>query len=222
MVTSNKDLMTQAREALSGRWGLAMGTFFVYAFITVGLSNNYPLFTRISSSSINAINNFTGTVNRFTVHSYSIWLLICSGALLLGVATFSLAIARNEDADLKMLFSGFKYFDKALGLYFLRMLFVFLWLLLLIIPGIIAAISYSLSFYIMSDNPNIGVKEAIDKSKEMMYGYKWKYFCLCLRFIGWILLGILSLGIGFLWIMPYMTISSAKFYEDVKVNFIEG
>jgi len=56
----------------------------------------------------------------------------------------------------------------------------------------------------------------------MMYGYKWKYFCLGLRFIGWFLLGILSLGIGFLWIMPYMSISFAKFYDDVKANSVEG
>jgi len=66
---------------------------------------------------------------------------------MLGVVTFSLAIARKKEADLKMLFYGFRYFDKALGLYLLRVLFIFLWTLLLIIPCIIAALSYSLVFY---------------------------------------------------------------------------
>ena len=194
--------MTQAREALSGRWGLAVGAFFVYMLIIGALGcapMKFPLLS-IGGSLVS---------------------ILIAGAFALGVATFSLAISRKEEASLEMIFSGFMYYGKTLGLYLLMMLFIFLWMLLLIIPGIIAAFSYSLAFYILSEDPNIGAMEAIDKSKKMMYGYKWKYFCLGLRFIGWILLGILSLGIGFLWIIPYMSVSSAKFYEDVKANFVE-
>jgi len=201
MVTSNKDLMTQAREALSGRWGLAVGTFFVYMLIMVALNNPLMRFVDIGYSIIIS-GNFI--------------LLLIGGALTLGATTFALAIARKEEAYLNMIFSGFNEFGKALGLYLLMVLFILLWMLLLIIPGIIAAISYSMAFFIMSDNPNIGAMEAIDKSKKMMYGYKWKFFCLGLRFIGWILLGFISLGIGFLWIIPYMYVSLAKFYEDIK------
>ena len=171
MVTSNKELMMQARESLSGRWGLAVGTFFVYMLV-MGV---------ISGSA-----NFEGL--KFV---FGIVPLLVGGAFALGIAIFSLAIARKESANLKMIFSGFKYFGKTLGLYLLMALFILLWMLLLIVPGIIAAISYSLAFYIMSDDPNIEVMEAINKSKKMMYGYKWKYFCLYLRFVGWILLGIL-------------------------------
>jgi uncharacterized membrane protein len=97
-------------------------------------------------------------------------------------------------------------------------LFILLWTLLLIIPGIIAAISYSMTFYILADDNSIGAMDAIDKSKKMMDGYKWKCFCLGLRFLGWALLCILTLGIGFLWLMPYMQVSMAKFYDDVKAN----
>ena len=201
MITSNKDLMTQARESLSGRWGLAVGTFFVYMLIMGAIS---------STNSVASFGNLK--------YAGNIASILLGGAFALGAATFSLAIARKESAQLEMIFSGFKYYGKTLGLYLLIALFTFLWMLLLIVPGIIAAISYSLAFYILSDDPNIGVMEAIDKSKKMMYGYKWKYFCLCLRFIGWILLGFLSLGIGFLWIVPYMSISFAKFYDDVKSN----
>ena len=196
MVTLNKDLMAQAREALSGRWKLAVGAFFVYTLILVAIG--------------------------FIPFAGGIITLLIAGALTLGISTFSLTIARKGEANLEMIFSGFKYFGKTLGLFLLMCLFILLWMLLLIVPGIIASISYSLAFYIMSDDPNIGAMEAIDKSKKMMYGYKWKYFCLCCRFIGWILLGILSLGIGFLWIMPYMYVSFAKFYDDVKANFVEG
>ena len=198
--------MTQARETLSGRWGLAVGAFFVYMLIMVLGSGSWS----------RAFESYTIQI------SGNLIMLLIGGAFALGVATFSLAIARKEEAKFEMIFSGFKHFGKALGLYLLMTLFVILWMLLLIVPGIIAAISYGLAFYLMSDDPNIGAMEAIDKSKKMMYGYKWKYFCLGLRFIGWILLGILSLGIGFLWIVPYISISFAKFYEDVKANFVEG
>ena len=96
--------------------------------------------------------------------------------------------------------------------------FVFLWALLLIIPGIIAAIAYSQTFYILAEDDTIGSMDALRKSKEMMIGYKWKYFCLGLRFIGWALLCVLTLGIGFLWLSPYIQVSYAKFYEDLKTN----
>ena len=204
MVTSNKDLMTQARQSLSGRWGLAVGTFFVFMLI-MGVSGN--LNYAVSSNGL-----------KFVV---SIAPLLLGGAFALGIATFSLAIARNEDAKLDMIFSGFNYYGKTLGLYLLMILFILLWMLLLIVPGIIAAISYSMAFFIMRDNPDIKAMEAIDASKKMMNGYKWKYFCLGLRFIGWILLGLLTLGIGFLWIVPYISISQAKFYDDIKANSVD-
>ena len=191
MVTSNKDLMKQAREALSGRWGLALGTFILYMLIMA------------ASGTV-----FIGT-------------LLIGGAFAVGISTFGLSIARKEEARLEMIFSGFKNFGNALILYLLIAIFVFLWTLLLIIPGIIAQISYAMAYFIMSDEPNIGAMDAINKNKKMMYGYKWKYFCLCCRFIGWFILGVLSLGIGFLWIVPYLNISFAEFYEDVKANFVE-
>jgi uncharacterized membrane protein len=98
--------------------------------------------------------------------------------------------------------------------------FIILWMLLLIIPGIIAALSYSMTFYIIADDETMDAMEAIDKSKAMMDGYKWKYFCLALRFVGWALLCLLTLGIGFFWLMPYMQVTNAKFYEDVKANYM--
>lgn len=105
-----------------------------------------------------------------------------------------------------------------MGAYWLMILFVVLWSLLLIIPGIIAAFSYAMVFFIIADDSSIGVSEALKKSKVMMKGYKWKYFCLSWRFLGWAILSVLSCGIGFLWLFPYMQISFAKFYEDLKAG----
>jgi len=97
-------------------------------------------------------------------------------------------------------------------------IFTVLWTLLLIIPGIIAAISYSMTFFIMADDDSIDAMAAIDKSKAMMNGYKMKYFRMNLRFLGWSLLCFLTLGIGFLWLIPYMYVSYVKFYDDIKNN----
>ena len=192
MKNENVVLMQMARESLKGKWGLAIGTLVVY-FLIVLVLQIIPLAGPIAS-------------------------LFISGPLALGLSVFSLSISRNQDARLEQIFQGFKNFGTACGAYLLMLLFIILWMLLLIIPGIIAAISYSMTFYILADDNSIGAMDAIDKSKKMMDGYKWKYFCLGLRFFGWALLCILTLGIGFLWLMPYIQVSMAKFYDDVKAN----
>ncbi len=194
MVKENKELTAQAQDALTGRWGLAVGTFFVY-FLIVVMIQLIPIVGAIGG-------------------------VIISGPMSVGIAIFSLAIARKEDASLNQIFEGFKNFGTALGTYFLVALFTLLWLLLLIIPGIIAAISYSQVFFILAEDSSIGAMDAITKSKEMMNGYKWKYFFLGLRFFGWALLCILTLGIGFLWLAPYAEVSYANFYDDIKTNNI--
>jgi uncharacterized membrane protein len=192
MITENAVLMQMARESLKGKWGLAIGTFVVYLVISACFQI-IPVAGAIAS-------------------------LIVSGPLTLGIVIFSLNISRNKEARLEQLFDGFKNFGIALATYLLMVLFIILWMILLIVPGIIAALSYSLTFYILADDNAVKPMEAIDKSKKMMMGYKWKLFCLGLRFLGWALLCLLTLGIGFLWLMPYMQISMAKFYEDVKGN----
>lgn len=190
MVKENKELMAEARESLSGNWGLAIGTFLVYGIIISSLQ-------------------FIPVVG-------SVLALFIAGPMLVGVSMFSLSLSRSENARLEQIFEGFKNYGTVLGAYLLMVLFIFLWMLLLIIPGIIAAIAYSQTFYILAEDDTIGSMDALKKSKEMMDGYKWKYFCLGLRFIGWALLCILTLGIGFLWLSPYIQISYAKFYEDIK------
>ena len=89
-------------------------------------------------------------------------------------------------------------------------------MLLLIIPGIIACLRYSQTWYILLEDENIGPLDAIRKSKEMMVDNKWKLFCLYCRFIGWLILCIITLGLATLYVMPYMGVSCAKFYDDLK------
>lgn len=187
--TPNKELMKQARECLRGRWGTAILASLLYLGI-ISIPNFIPIIGSIA-------------------------ILIIAGPLTLGMVVIILSISRKEDVQLSQLFKGFQNFATAIGSYFLMTIFILLWSLLFIIPGIIAALSYSLTWYIIHDNPSMGPLEALKTSKEMMTGRKWKLFCLGLRFFGWILLCYLTFGIGFLWLAPYMLVSYAKFYEDI-------
>lgn len=147
-------------------------------------------------------------------------LLLISGPLSPGITKFTINISRNQEARIEQLFESFSNFGTSLAAYLLVGLYTLLWSLLLIIPGIITALSYSMTFYIIADDNSIGPMDAINKSKKMMDGYKWKYFCLELRIFGLALLCILTLGIGFLWLSPYANVSIAKFYDDIKENQI--
>ncbi len=190
MKIENAVLMKMARESLKGKWGLAIGALVVFEVISI-VVQVLPKIGWIAS-------------------------LIITGPMTLGFVMFFLAISRNQEVKMEQIFKGFSNFAQALAAYLLMMVFVILWALLLIIPGIIAALSYAMTFYIMADDNSLGAMAAIAKSKQMMKGNKWKLFCLHLRFIGWSLLAILTLGVGFLWLIPYMQVSIAKFYDDIK------
>ena len=110
-------------------------------------------------------------------------------------------------------------YGRYLGTMLLVFVYTFLWTLLLIIPGIIKSLSYGLTVYILKDNPEMKNNEAIELSMKMMDGYKWKLFVLQLSFLGWVLLGILTLCIGYLWLVPYIQTTMAAFYEERKAGF---
>ena len=200
MEISIKDLMRQARESLSGRWGLAIGAFAVYLLVMV------------ASEVLDYVTSF---------YLGSIILFFIIGALYLGMVTFYLAIARNEKTEVGVIFSGFQNYLKAFGLMLLMTILIVIGMFLLIVPGIILALMFGLAFYILADNPNIGVVEALKKSKAMMYGYKLKLFLLSLCFLGLVILSALTLFIGLFWLVPFMYVTYAKFYETVKANYVE-
>ena len=140
--------------------------------------------------------------------------LIIGGAVSFGYAYFNLNLVDGKRANFGDLFSKM-YIGKGIGMNFLRALYIFLWSLLFIIPGIIKGLAYSMAPYLLSEHPELRVNEAIDLSQKMMKGNKWRFFCLQLSFIGWILLGVLTLGIAMLWVNPYMEVSCAAFYREL-------
>ncbi len=124
----------------------------------------------------------------------------------------------SKPLDLSYLWNGYKDFSRVIGTYLLGLLYIVLWSLLLIVPGIIKRYSYAMLPYILRDDPNISYNDAIELSMEMMDGNKWRLFLLDLSFIGWYLLALLTLGIGFLFLTPYMKSTYANFYEELKGN----
>lgn len=118
------------------------------------------------------------------------------------------------------LFSQFRNVISAFCTNFLAGLLVFLWSLLLIVPGIIKACAYSQALYILADDPGLGSWEAIRRSKEMMQGHKMEYFLLCMSFYGWALLGAFTFGILYIWLLPYMQTTYANYYKSLKGEFV--
>ena len=181
------DFRRQARERLSGRWG----TMVVITLL---------------HSAINAVLAYTFVGS-----------LLLSGVFALGLASVTISLIRLGDAKAESLFDGFKLnFTNAMIASALHTVFLALWTMLFVIPGIVKSYSYSMTFYILRDNPDMPANDAITASRQMMNGHKLRLFCLHLSFIGWILLSILTLGIGLLFVFPYMQTAQAAFYEDLQ------
>ena len=183
----NSELRTEAREQLAGNWGNAVLTCLVYAVI-LG-----------AASGVGGIGG-----------------IILGGPMELGLATFFLKLKREKSAQVEDLFQGFKKFESSLVLYIVRSIFVLLWSLLFIIPGIVAFFRYSMAIYILHDSPEMSGIEALNQSKELMDGNKGKLFGLYFSFIGWAILCLFTAGIGYIWLFPYIKASEANFYEDLK------
>lgn len=220
-----------ARDGLSGRWATAVGTGLVAGLFGVTRVNNSSTFryvldrgddrglSRLAYENLGAIlQSLMGLL--IIILIWSVICFVVGGAVTLGYAKFNLELVAKDRRDVYFsdLFSQFSRIEEGFVMQFLRGLFVFLWSLLLVIPGIIASYSYSMTAYIMIDNPRYSALEAITASKKLMSGNKWRLFCLHFSFIGWNFLSILTCGIGFLWLSPYIEAANAAFYIELKEN----
>ena len=196
---SCKTLRGLGRNALKGRWGLGVLGSLIYFVILL-----------IPAIILSVFFN-SGELGQSWVSS--LYSFLITGPMMLGYIMFAISIFRKNETSPAEVLYGFEQFGKSLGLYIVMSIFIFLWCLLLIIPGIIATYRYSLCFYVLADHPEMGIMDALNESKRMMKGNKWKMFCLNLSFIGWGLLGCLTFGIGFLWLLPYMQVSVVAFYD---------
>lgn len=211
-----KTLRQRGLRSVSSAWSLSIGAAAVaFLLATVGSSFLPDISTKwlpyrtewIDSVRVNLVNTipFLGLV-RF----------IIGGVVEVGYCNFLLKQHDHRNPQFGDLFAGFDRFGTYFAQRFLRILYVFLWCLLLIVPGIMAAYSYALTPYILAENPDLTASEAITRSKNLMYGHRLELFVLELTFIGWSILSILTFNIGNLWLNPYRNATIAAFYRELQ------
>lgn len=187
--TPNSELYSSSWKELKDQWGISIGFLLLFTILSFLVTSTIGL----------------------------VYLdILISAPLSVGSALFWLNLSRKSNPQINNMFKGFESYGAALGSNLLAGLIIIGGMLLLIIPGIIWGIQYSMINFIIADNPNCGGNEALIRSRKMMYGHKWKMFRFGLRSFGVILLCCLTLGIGFLWGIPWIFTSYAKFYDDIK------
>ena len=149
--------------------------------------------------------------------------VIVTGPLSFGLNYLFLKQARDhQPMDLGDMFKGFSSdFGQNLLIGLMTAIFTALWSLLLIVPGIVKAYSYSMVYYIKADHPEYDWRQCIAESQAMMNGHKMDLFILDLSFIGWMIVGSLCLGVGTLWVSAYMEAAHAHFYESIQSYVID-
>ncbi|HPG92557.1 MAG TPA: DUF975 family protein [Clostridia bacterium] len=141
---------------------------------------------------------------------------ITTGPAMVGMARYYTVQSNEKRNELNYVVSGFsENLVNNILTYILMSIFLFLWSLLLIVPGIIKTFSYSMVPYILMDNSELTPTQAIDRSRQLMNGYKWKLFKLQLSFIGWFLLGAILCGVGDIFVLPYYQAAMAEFYQEL-------
>ena len=146
----------------------------------------------------------------------SIVISLVTAVLGAGYILYTMNVRKGLITPYTTLFDGFLFAGKIILLEIVQYIFVFLWSLLFVIPGIVKAYSYSMAYYIKLDHPDYGWNACITASRQLMNGHKWEKFVLDLSFLGWIIVGSLCLGVGTLWVTPYMEAANAQFYEYVR------
>ena len=233
------DFRSIARNALSGRWTVAVIAGLIASLLGAVASNGPEIKLNINDSGANvgmefagqqiytsgggwneALFGFAASGAAFVILAaivMAVVYLILGSVVGVGYARFNLDLVdRRKEPEIGTLFGYFKFWKTTAVASFLQGLFVFLWSLLFIIPGIVASYSYAMTRYILAEHPDMTASEAIERSKEMMSGNRFRLFCLQFSFIGWDLLCILTLGIGNLWLTPYKQAAEAAFYREVS------
>jgi len=231
------DFRAISRNALRGKWGLAVIAGLI-AMLLGGIGSNGPeVKLNIDTSGAALDLNIAGQTIFSTgssrpgfgaVIAGGVTLLLL-GALVMaaihillgsvvgvGYARFNLSLVDHSEAGYGQLFQYFPYWSNAVFTRILKGVYIFLWSLLFIIPGIIAAYSYAMTDYILAEHPEMSASDAIALSKKMMQGNKYRLFCLHFSFIGWSILCAMTLGIGNLWLTPYENAANAAFFREIS------
>lgn len=232
------DFRSIARDALRGKWGIAVIVGLVATLLCGGGEGGLKINLDLNASGAIASLEFAGNTlfstgsgngTAATAFLASSTAMVILAALVMaavymmlgsivevGYARFNLELVDHGEIGFEHLFHYFYNWKTTTIARLLRSIYTLLWSLLFIIPGIIASYSYAMTSYILAEHPEITASEAIDASKEMMDGNRWRLFCLHFSFIGWSILASLTLGIGNLWLNPYRQAAEAAFYREIS------
>ena len=215
-----RDIRANAREALKGNWLVAIIASFIAGTFTASGSG-------VSSSvsedvDFSALDQLTSTELLTTLAVFGgiilfglIVSVLISALISVGYAQFNLDLVEGFKPSIGTMFSKGKQVGTAIAANILVFIRVFFGTILFIIPGIIASYKYAMVNYVIADNPGITAREALERSKEIMEGNKFRFFLLGLSFIGWSIVVVLTFGIAAIWVGPYMQASFAAFYKEI-------
>ena len=188
---SRKELKAKAKEQIKGNIGILFVIMLIIGAVSA-VANVIPVAGSIAAAIV--------LIPAFSIATVIIYLKLTNGV----------------KPEISELFQHFNKFWASFKVTFFVGLFTMLWSLLLYIPGIIKGLSYSMSMYILAENPDMPALEAIDRSKKMMNGHKMELFVLMLSFIGWYLLCMITFGIASIYVVPLMSATMANFYNSIK------
>lgn len=184
------NLMRKSREKLQPHWVFASLACVIYGLL-VGVPSELNVFGELLS-------------------------FLLAGPLQLGMCIYFLNILYDRLVSIGNLAEGFKPLVKVLLIYLIISVATILGLILLIIPGFIIALGFSMTFYLIAENPELSVEEALKESWALTDGYKWELFELHLRFIPWYILGVICLVVGIFVVMPWHYLTVANYYDYLK------
>lgn len=225
----SKDFKRLSLDQLRGKWWNVIGAFAAIMLVLFSLSMIIQVPYILFNIFLGIANNGFGSngflvvlsIIAFCVYiALIIALLVIEACIVYGIHKYLIEFVRTGTPDIRYMFSGFSYgtgvMKRSFILLLLISIFTTLWSILFLIPGIVASYRYLLAFYILADDDNISARDAINLSKKMMYGHKWRAFCLSLSFLGWLLLSALTFGIGYFFLVPYMNTAITNFYEYIR------
>lgn len=230
----NKVIKSNARDFIRGRLWMFWSVLLVVGIIE-SLANSLPQWifgdrlSKLSDIIAGNPDNIPKEISSSVFGWYYVLNVLITIVLIplnIGVAQNVLAWSRGEDVNKwKVLFGGFnsaKIFFKQVGVVVLNTILCALWAILLVVPGIIKGLAYSMYPYVLRDEPDLSVWQTLKKSEAIMKGYKGKLFLMYLSFVGWFILGAFTFGILYIWLTPYIMTSTVKFYDDVRRAYYNG
>lgn len=232
---NSKQIREAARNALRGNWGIAVLAGLIASLLGAGSGAGFSFNVNFSFEDADfgteQVAHQLGQQGDQIIQTMipilivaaiiglvvSVVMMIIGSVVSVGYAKFNSDMVDGVKPTIGTMFSYFGHLKTAFCASLLVFIRVFIGTLFFIIPGFIAAYKYAMVYHVIADNPDISARDALRKSRLIMQGNKWRFFCLSLSFIGWNLLSLLTLGLASLWVYPYMMAAQAVFYEEVNI-----